>query len=104
MLRWMLGISLREQRTNEEVLPEAGVTSIISKIKEARLTWFGHVKRRHEEEGIRKAMDRPIPGQRSRGRQRKRWRDCVMADMKKRNIEEQWAQDRKKWRKAVCGK
>ncbi|XP_047497767.1 coiled-coil domain-containing protein 148-like [Penaeus chinensis] len=99
MLRRMLGISLKEQRTNEEVLTEAGVTSISSKIEEARLTWFGLVKRRHEEEGIRKAMDLPIPGKRSRGRQRKRWLDCVMAEMKKRNIKKQWAQDRKKWRK-----
>ncbi|XP_047488444.1 uncharacterized protein LOC125038865 [Penaeus chinensis] len=46
MLRWMLGISLREQRTNEDVLAEAGVTSISSKTEEARLIWFGHVKRR----------------------------------------------------------
>ncbi|XP_047498499.1 uncharacterized protein LOC125045338 [Penaeus chinensis] len=77
MLRWMLGICLRVQRKNEEVLAEAGVTSISSKIEEARLTWFGHVKRRLEEEG----------------RQRERWLDCQMADMKKRNIENQWAQD-----------
>ncbi|XP_047480601.1 uncharacterized protein LOC125033262 [Penaeus chinensis] len=38
MLRWMLEISLREQKTNEEVLAKAGITGISSKIEKARLT------------------------------------------------------------------
>jgi hypothetical protein len=37
MLRWIMGISLREQRRNEDIKQEAGVEIIIEKAREQRL-------------------------------------------------------------------
>ena len=37
MLRWMLGISLRERRRNDDIRAEAGVVARSEKIREARM-------------------------------------------------------------------
>jgi hypothetical protein len=38
---------------NEEIGRKCGVVDIAEKVKEARLRWYEHVIRRHEEEPIR---------------------------------------------------
>ena len=53
MLRWMLGISLRERRRNDDIRAEAGVVAISEKIREARMRWFGHIMRREEEDPVK---------------------------------------------------
>ncbi|XP_035838294.1 uncharacterized protein LOC110901930 [Helianthus annuus] len=46
MLRWICGHTRLERMRNEVFRERLGVASISSKIKEGRLRWFGHVKRR----------------------------------------------------------
>ena len=50
MVRWSMGVSLLEHRTNEEILEEARVELIPMVMR--RLEWFGHVKRRDETDNI----------------------------------------------------
>ena len=49
MIRWMCGISLKDRRTNEELIMLVGVepitTFIITFIIGGRLRWYGHVMR-----------------------------------------------------------
>ena len=101
MLRWIMGISLREKKTNKSIKEMAGVIWIEEKAREERLRWFGHVKRRVGEEPSRRAMEVNVPGRRKRGRQAKRWMDCVKEDVKHCGMKEEWALDRLMWRKAA---
>ena len=76
-----------------------GVCNVVEKAREARLRYYGHVVRREEEEPVKRAMDMPVVGRRSVGRQRIRWTDVIRRDMGEVGLEERDARDRKKWRK-----
>ena len=45
MLRWIIGVSLKDHVMSEKIRAELGVAKIRDKVKEARLRWFGHVER-----------------------------------------------------------
>ena len=45
------------------------------------MRWFGHVQRREEEDCVRRILEADVHGQRSKGRQRKRWIDVVKYNM-----------------------
>ena len=49
MLRWTVGIKRIEKIRNEEIRARAGVANISRKIREARLTWLGHVEKKTED-------------------------------------------------------
>lgn len=50
------------------------------KAREARLRWFGHVRRDKEYVG-RRMLDKGLPGRRKRGRPKRRFMDAVKGDM-----------------------
>ena len=101
MLRWIMGISLLEHYTNEEIRSSAGVVSIKEKLREARLRWYGHVRRRDKHEWINRAWAEPVQGKRSRGRQRLRWQDVVRRDMERKGVDEEQITDRPTWRRKI---
>ena len=51
MLRWILGVSRREKKRNEDIRKKRGVANRVGKMREARLRWFGHMMRREEGRG-----------------------------------------------------
>ena len=77
MLRWILGLTLRYKKRNDDIRRILGIACITDKVREARLRWFGHVQRREEEDCVRRILEANVHGQQSRGRQRKRWIDVV---------------------------
>ena len=77
MLRWILGLTLRDEKRNDDICRILGVVCITDKVREARLTWLGHVQRREEQDCVRRILAADVCGQRSKGRQRKRWIDVV---------------------------
>ncbi|KAH0465637.1 hypothetical protein IEQ34_005740 [Dendrobium chrysotoxum] len=54
MLRWMSGFILRDRIRNEHIREKVGVAPVEDKIRESRLRWFGHIKRRPSDDPVRK--------------------------------------------------
>ncbi|KAH0467473.1 hypothetical protein IEQ34_004711 [Dendrobium chrysotoxum] len=52
MLRWMSGFTLRDRIRNEHIREKVGVAPVEDKIRESRLRWFGHVKRRPPDDPV----------------------------------------------------
>ena len=75
----MLGLSRKDRVRNEEIRKRLGTTEMGKWCRQARLRWYGHVKRR--EDVGRRAMEMRMPGQRKRGRPKRRWLDCIKEDM-----------------------
>lgn len=46
MLRWMCGRTRKDKIKNEDIQDKVGVAFVVDKIREVKLRWFGHVKRR----------------------------------------------------------
>jgi len=72
MLRWILGLTLRERKRNDNIRCILGVNCITDKIREARLRWFGNVIRRKKKDCVKKILKADVCGQQCRKRQRKR--------------------------------
>ncbi|KAK6754147.1 hypothetical protein RB195_013258 [Necator americanus] len=68
MLRWTIGVTLKEKVSNDTVRSIFGVVPITEKMKEARLGWFGHVLRREEDSVAKTAQKLDVPGVRPRER------------------------------------
>ena len=62
---------------------------------------FGHVKQRDKNSMLRSAMELVVEGRRPVGRPKKTWSKVVEKDMRKLNITEHMAEDRKQWRKLI---
>jgi len=58
-----------------------GVVSIIDKMRENRLRWFGYVMRREDSEAVRIVMGLSIEGKRGRGKSKK-WLKRIKCDMR----------------------
>ncbi|KAM2988729.1 hypothetical protein FF2_002788 [Malus domestica] len=72
MLRWMCGHMRKDKIMNEDIRGKVGVTEIEGMMRENRLWWFEHVKRRLTDTLVRRYDYRTeVQGQRGRGRSRK---------------------------------
>ena len=54
MLRWMCGKIRMDKVRNEDIRSLVGVVPIEDKMRENRLLWFGHIRRR--------SIDAPLEG------------------------------------------
>ncbi|EYC09854.1 hypothetical protein Y032_0058g2857 [Ancylostoma ceylanicum] len=81
MLRWSMGVTMKDKVPNEVVRNTFGVAPITDEMREARLRWFGHVCRREEESVAKTALNLNVKDTRPRERSKTRWLDCVMSDM-----------------------
>ncbi|KAG5597751.1 hypothetical protein H5410_038983 [Solanum commersonii] len=77
MLRWMCGHTRRDKIRNEVIREKVGVASVVDKLREARLRWFGHMKRRCEDAPVRRQ------------------------DLAQLHITEDMTLDRKEWRSRI---
>ena len=71
MLRWILGISLKDRIKNKEIRRRCGVVDIAEKVRETRLRWYGHIMRRDKGEPVRDILEIDIKGNRGQGRPKK---------------------------------
>ena len=74
---WMeMEIMKMDKVRNKGVRRKVGVENIEEKIKEARLRWYGHVRREYSYVG-RKVLDMEVSGKHLRGRPKIRFSDII---------------------------
>ncbi|XP_070004138.1 uncharacterized protein [Nicotiana sylvestris] len=82
MLRWMCGCTRRDMIKNEAIRDRVGVASVEDKMRESRLRWFRHVKRRGIDAPIRRCEKLAMESlRRGRGRPKKYWVEVIRQDM-----------------------
>jgi hypothetical protein len=72
--------------------------SVIDRIKNKGLNWFGHVLRMEEGRWPKQLYQWKPPGKRKRGRPNKSWNKEMMTAMQSRGLSIEDAQDRRLWR------
>ena len=61
----------------------AKIAKLGDKLRNARLRWYGHVKRREEGCVGKRMMEMAVPGKRKKGRPRNRWMNLAREDMER---------------------
>ncbi|KAG5632518.1 hypothetical protein H5410_004235 [Solanum commersonii] len=102
MLRWMCGHTRSDKIRNEVIREKVGVASVVDKLREARLRWFGHVKRRCTDALVRRCEGLVVEGtRRGRGRHKKYWREVIRQDLAQLHLIEDMTLDKKEWRSRI---
>ena len=104
MLRFAMRVRRKDKIRNEYIRGTVKVERLGMKMKEGRLTWYGHIMRRDQEYIGRKMMEMKLPGKRKRGRLKKKFQDVVKEDIKKVGARETDVENRTVWRNMIrCG-
>ena len=97
-VRWALGVTRKDKIRNEYVRGTAKISKLGDKLRNARLRWYGHVKRREEGYVGKTMMEMAVPGRRKRGNPRRRWMDLAREDVERVGAKEGDEVDREKWK------
>ena len=81
MVKWALEVTRKDKIRNEYVRGTDKIAKLGDKLRNAKLLWYGHVKRREEDYVGKRMMEMAVPGIRKRGRPKRRWMDLVREDM-----------------------
>ncbi|XP_070008330.1 uncharacterized protein [Nicotiana sylvestris] len=99
MLRWICGHTRLDRIRNEVIQNKVGVAPVEAKMREARLRWFRHVKRRRADAPVRRCERLALEGERrGRGRPKKSWGEVIRRDIALLNLTEDMTLDRRVWR------
>ena len=98
MVRRALGVTRKDKIRNQYVRRTAKIAKLGDKLRNARLRWYGPVKRREEDYMGKRMLEMAVPGIRKRGRPRRRWMDLVREYMERIGAREGGEIDRVKWR------
>ncbi|GJV02039.1 ataxia telangiectasia mutated family protein [Tanacetum coccineum] len=95
MLRWTCGKTFLDMIPNGVYRAQLEAKTIINKMREGRMRWFRHVRRRPHSSPVRRVEALVVDGLRRRGRPKLRWEDKVKHDMKELLLSENMTSDRK---------
>ena len=101
MLRFALGVTRMDTIRNEYIRGTAQVGKFGEKTREARLRWYGHLRRKDDGYIGRWMLRMELPGKRKRGRPKRRFMDVVKEDMAEVEVTEEDTVDRRNWRKKI---
>ncbi|VFQ77838.1 unnamed protein product [Cuscuta campestris] len=102
MLRWMCGKTRLDRISNEVIRRQVGMAPVEDKLREARLRWLGHVRRRDADAPVRRCERiTVIGGSRRRGRPKKNWEEVIRHDLGLLDLTEDMALDRNLWRTRI---
>ncbi len=101
-LRRILGKTRRDRIRNEVIRKVTNQKeTLVDRIRQRRLMWFGHVHRMENTRLPARALHGYVEGTRSKGRQRKTWMDNVREDLASRGLDMRTAidktRDRTEW-------
>jgi len=96
MICGMCGHMRFDKIKNKVIRGKRGATSIDDKIRETRLRWFNHIRRRNMDALVRRCekIDRPNHI-RSRDKPKKSWNEVTIHDFKTLELLEKLDQDRR---------
>jgi hypothetical protein len=98
-LRRSARVSRLEHVSNQEIRTRMNAEeSIIDRIKNKGLNWFGHLLKMEVDRWPKQLYQWKPPGKRKRGRPNKSWREEMMTAMQSRRLNIEDAQDRRLWR------
>ena len=97
-VRRALGVTRKDKIRNEYVRGTAKIAKLGDKLRNAKLRWYGHVKRREEGYVGKTMMEMVVPGRKKRGRPRIRWMDLAREDMERVGAREGNKIDRENWK------
>jgi hypothetical protein len=80
-----------------------GVETIGEVCRRSSLRWFGHVKRKGDDDWVRKCTEFVVDGKRPRSRPRRTKGDVVKNDMKRMYLSPNDVNDKVKWRRLIHG-
>ncbi|GJW39504.1 hypothetical protein Tco_0065349 [Tanacetum coccineum] len=101
MLRWTCGKTMHDMIPNGVYRAEFEVETIINKMREGRLRWFGHVRKRPQSAPVRRVEALIVKGLKRRGRPKLRRQDRVKLDMKELLLSKDMTIDRNEWRARI---
>jgi len=102
MLRWMYGYTRIDRIRNGVIRDLAKVTPIKDRMRETRLRWFGHVKRRSVNASVRKCERINIPVcKRARERPKKSLDEVIREDLRVVGLAKDLAKDMRLWRDRI---
>nr|XP_009783418.1 PREDICTED: uncharacterized protein LOC104232023 [Nicotiana sylvestris] len=73
MLRWMYGYTKRDKIRNKVIRDKVGMALVEDKMRELKLRWFGHVRRRDTNTQVRRCESLTMAGQRRDRRRHKKY-------------------------------
>ena len=101
MVRWMCKRKIADRVRMSEMHRILGIKDLESMMRTGRLRWYGHLERQPNDVWPNAVRQMDVDGRAPRGRPRKRWSDCVSADMSLLRLKQEDTQDRVKWRTAI---
>ena len=81
-----------------------GIDSVSDVLRRNRLSWFGYVEKKNDDDWVKACQRLEVAGGRDRDRSKKMWRECVAEDMRVSGLEQSHVQNRLGWRKGIMGK
>ena len=104
MLRFSLGVTRMDKIRNHYIRGTAHVGKFRENTREARLRWYGQLRRKDDGYIGRRMLRMELPGKRKRGRPKRRFMDVVKEDMAEVEVTEEYTVDRNNWRRKIrCG-
>ena len=95
MLRWMCGHTRKDKIRNELIRNKVGVVPIEEKMRETRLKWFDHMRRRPVGAPVRRVDEmEQVVKKRGRGRPKKTLGETLKFDMQCMGLNEDITKDR----------
>nr|XP_009791670.1 PREDICTED: uncharacterized protein LOC104238877 [Nicotiana sylvestris]XP_016454062.1 PREDICTED: uncharacterized protein LOC107778337 [Nicotiana tabacum] len=96
ILRWMCGHTRLDRIRNEVIRDKMDVISVEDKMREVRLRWFGHVKRRGTNAPVRRCARLALRANREVGaKPKKYWGETIRQDMALLRLTEDMIRNRK---------
>ena len=91
-------MSLKDRKQSEVLYSLLGVQSVAEVVRHSRLRLFGHVELKSGDDWVSACRNVEVVGRKSKGRDRKTWRECVEDDTDELGLQPEWAVFRDMWR------
>ena len=102
MLRWMCGHTRKNKIRNEVIRNKVEVVPIEEKMRETRLRWFGHMRRRPRNAHVRRVDEmKQLVKKRGKGRAKKILGETLKFDIKYMGLNEDMTKDRNTWKSRI---